>query len=636
MYNIDYEVCAIFISFIIVLLCMTRKNIFNIQFGLFMGMVIALMLSCVFDIYSGVASTKIDEYPVWSIYLSNYLYFIFQSAIAIMFCLYNVQITARVYKKKKLLRILFFVPYFILIISLFINLFTNFVFSVNDKEGYVRENGIWIFYAIGIFYLACSFVFVFAHRRAVSRIRLICVSLFELVMLIHIVIQYIYPKLLIQAFGEALCLLILYIGVERPEDLIDSQLGVYKRMAFVNKAKMCFEENIPFTVISITIDDREYLEKTFGIEVMNNFENALADYLKTVSKKCEIYHTSNYAFYLVTRKMDIEEIKRFTNELCVDCDRNWIIGDLEIPVDTDVCVVQCPGDVNNVNQLFECTEYFANEDHGRESRVIYANEYNSFYGKRRAKIKHAIHRAVRNNAFQVYYQPIFSTECGCINSAEALVRLFDDDLGFISPEEFIPISEEDGSILKIGDFVLETVCKFIKENEITKKGIKYIEVNVSVIECMKQDMAKRVSDKIAKYGLRPGQINLEITETATLNSPEMLGINMNQLVSGGVKFSLDDYGSGYSNINYLIELPFNLIKVDKNIVWSSFKNEKAGIALESSIDMIRRLGFSIVAEGIETQYQADKLASMGCEFLQGYFYSKPLSPEKFLEFLDYE
>ena len=157
---------------------------------------------------------------------------------------------------------------------------------------------------------------------------------------------------------------------------------------------------------------------------------------------------------------------------------------------------------------------------------------------------------------------------------------------------------------------------------------------MSVIECMKHDMAKRVSDKIEKYGLHPGQINLEITETATVNSPQMLDINMRKLVEGGVQFSLDDYGTGYSNINYLINLPFHLIKMDKTIVWSSFKNDKAGIALDSSVKMIRKLGFHIVAEGIENAEQAAKLEDIGCEYLQGYYYSKPLSQNDFLNFLD--
>lgn len=150
---------------------------------------------------------------------------------------------------------------------------------------------------------------------------------------------------------------------------------------------------------------------------------------------------------------------------------------------------------------------------------------------------------------------------------------------------------------------------------------------------MKQNMASRILELIKRYELEPGQINLEITETAAMNSPEIVGVNMINLVDYGVNFSLDDYGSGYSNINYLVELPFNLIKVDKNIVWSSFENERAGIALESSISMIRKLDYKIVVEGVETREQADKLTEMGCEYLQGYYFSKPLPEHEFLMYV---
>ena len=110
--------------------------------------------------------------------------------------------------------------------------------------------------------------------------------------------------------------------------------------------------------------------------------------------------------------------------------------------------------------------------------------------------------------------------------------------------------------------------------------------------------------------------------------------NMQNLVEKGISFSLDDYGSGYSNINYIINLPFHLIKMDKNIVWSAFDNERAGTVLESSVSMIQRLDLKIVAEGVETEEQKDALTRMGCEYLQGYYFSKPLPEKDFLEYLN--
>ncbi|MDE7433418.1 MAG: EAL domain-containing protein, partial [Lachnospiraceae bacterium] len=448
-------------------------------------------------------------------------------------------------------------------------------------------------------------------------------------------VQTMFPYLLVEGFGEALCFLLIYASLEQRSELFDSVLGMYNKKAFVNFVNINMKAERTFSVMSVSINDIEYLEKNFGIECMASLEGLFAEYIKQIRGRFEIYHVSDYVFYIIDAGINRNDrtLADIAAEICHTCEKNWTVGYVEVPVSVDICIMQCPKDVNSLEQIFECTEYISNEKRGRGNRVVNAEDINLFHGRRKSKIKKAIHKAIKNQSFKVFYQPIYSTKKKKVNSAEALVRLFDDDLGFISPEEFIPIAEEDGSILNIGTFVLESVCRLIKEHEIKSKGIEYIEVNVSIIECMKHNMASRVSDMINQYGLEPGQINLEITETAAMNSPEVVGANMTNLVNYGVNFSLDDYGSGYSNINYLVELPFNLIKVDKNIVWLSFENERAGIALESSISMIRKLNYKIVAEGVETEEQAEKLTAMGCEYLQGYYFSKPLPEHEFLMYI---
>lgn len=635
MYNIDFEVCAVFVALIILFLCFTRKDKKDRSFKIFVGMVICLILSSVCDIISAYGSNHIEEYSTTVIWIANYVYFFCRGAIAFLFCIYTIDTTEKIHTRntgKKWIGLC--IPMIVELCFLAINPFTKNLFKVDTVSGYVRTNGIWIIYILSGLYLLLVIIFAFVYRRVIRQNKLLCIELFVIVSFLSVLIQHYYPNILVDGFGQALCLFIMYVVVHKPEALLDGRVGTYNRKAFMEKGRMYFTMKIPFHVISISIEDRDYLEKVFGVETMSNLEIAIAGYLNVRAAKYDIYRVSDYMFFIVIRDAESEEIKNITESIIDECDRSWQVGEVEIPVILNICVVKCLEDVTDINELFTCTSYFAREYQERDKHIVYVSDYEAFKGKRKSKIKNAIGKAIKNKSFQVYYQPIFSTESGQVNSAEALVRLNDDELGFISPEEFIPIAEEDGSIIEIDDFVLEEVCKFIKENDIQKKGIHYIEVNVSVIECMKRDMASRVADKIKKYGLEPGQINIEITETATVNSPQMLGINMNRLVNKGTQFSLDDYGTGYSNINYLIDLPFYLIKIDKNIVWSSFSNEKAGIALDSSIQMIKKLGFHIVAEGVESKEQAEKLTAMGCEYLQGYYYSKPLNKEKFLEYLN--
>lgn len=635
MYNVHYDICAILVLIVELALYYSRKNLRVTQNKIYTCMLYALLVSTICDLISGVVANSAGDYPRELSMVANNLYFISHAALPMLFVLYNIAMTVKSDKYKRWVKAVFFLPYVTIIVLLVVNAFTGIIFTVDKNGQYIRGAGISVTYITAIFYFACVIIYVTKNRRYIETFRVFCTYMFVLFVSIPLVIQALYPKLLVEGFGEAICFLLIYASLEQRTDLVDGVLGMYNKKAFVNSAGYNMKGNIPISIMTVSVDDVEYLEKNFGIECMSGLELAIAEYLKEICIGFELYHVGDYIFYIV----DYEELDKgigmneIAQKIRDTCSKNWTVGDVEIPVNMDICIMRYPEDVNNLEQIFDYTDYIINEGHERGTRILYASEMKSFYGKRKSQIKRAIQKAIQNQSFQVYYQPIYSTKEMRINSAEALIRLFDDELGFISPEEFIPIAEEDGSILKIGGFVLESVCRLMKENDIKSKGIEYIEVNVSVIECMKHNMASKVAGMINRYGLQPEQINLEITETAAMNSPEVVGINMIHLVDYGVNFSLDDYGSGYSNINYLVELPFNLIKVDKNIVWSSFANEKAGIALASSIAMIRRLDFKIVAEGVETKEQAEKLTEMGCDYLQGYYFSKPLPEQEFLAYI---
>ena len=243
-------------------------------------------------------------------------------------------------------------------------------------------------------------------------------------------------------------------------------------------------------------------------------------------------------------------------------------------------------------------------------------------------------KAVREKAFNVVYQPIWSSEARRFASAEALVRLQDcGELGFISPEIFIPMADHQGMIDEIGSIVFEKVCSFAAENRLWEKGINYIEVNLSGMQSVDPGLPAQLSAVMQKYGIDPKFINLEITETASIDGGELLDANMRSLRSLGCHFSMDDFGTGYSNLAQMARVQFELVKLDKSLIWPAFGEnpEEPMVILESCITMILQLGAHIVAEGVETEEQAEFLSQHGVSYLQGYFYSKPIPGEAFLE-----
>ncbi len=257
----------------------------------------------------------------------------------------------------------------------------------------------------------------------------------------------------------------------------------------------------------------------------------------------------------------------------------------------------------------------------------------NFRRSRELEVERAISRALKHGGFSVCYQPIYSIKKDRFESAEALIRLYDKKLGYISPDEFIPIAEKNGTILQIGLYVFDEVCRFIKKQNLQTYGIDYVEINLSVVQCMQRELSKQLVRIMKYYQVRSEQINLEITESAVVEEPERLKENMRILCEEGIQFSLDDYGSGYSNMNAVVSLPLSYVKLDRSIVWSAFENSRAYIAMTSSIEMFKKMNLKVIAEGIETIEQSRRLSELGCDYLQGYYYSKPLPEGEFLQYL---
>ena len=218
-------------------------------------------------------------------------------------------------------------------------------------------------------------------------------------------------------------------------------------------------------------------------------------------------------------------------------------------------------------------------------------------------------------------------------AAEALIRLFDPEYGYIHPEPMIAIAEREGYILRIGEIVFTEVCRFYSENKLDKLGIEYIEVNLSAVQCMQKHLAEQFIDIMNKYKLGPERINFEITESSAMINDAEVSRNIERFEKKGVSLSLDDYGTGYSNISYLYNLPFVIMKVDKSILWSSEKNVKADIILKNTFRMANRLNMKVVMEGVETEDQIRKLLALNCDYFQGYYFSKPIEGGKFIEYI---
>jgi EAL domain-containing protein (putative c-di-GMP-specific phosphodiesterase class I) len=238
---------------------------------------------------------------------------------------------------------------------------------------------------------------------------------------------------------------------------------------------------------------------------------------------------------------------------------------------------------------------------------------------------------LESEQFQVWFQPIYSINGKKFEYMEALSRLKNTELGDIPPQEFVQVAESRGLIELLGFVAFEKVCKFISDNRDT---VNAVSINFSVYQMMNPNVVKNVLDTIERFSLSPSNIVMEITESIFIDNYELVMKHMMELAQAGVKFYLDDFGTGYSNLMSIFNLKFEIIKIDKSILWNADDNIAGDIILENTVNTIKQMDRRIVCEGVETSEQRDKLTRMGVDYCQGYLFSRPVTDEEFLTYVE--
>lgn len=519
------------------------------------------------------------------------------------------------------------------------SVFAPIEYVVDEHGAYSTGLMVYILYGSIVVYVLATCVLLFRKNNTVSkesnanyaRAR-ITVAVGLGIWIVVALIQFITKYVLISSIGNSLMLLYIYLNFENPKRYADDETDTLNRQAFHIMVPEMLARRRTFWLVNFTVDDNDQISRSMGYDAMKVILRTAADRLRTVVPRSGFFHSrSNTLSVFVSDRDQLDALLKRAGT--ADFQVPWNNGTFKPQY--HITIMECPKYGGTSDEIYDTMGYvMEHHRHHEKGHVLWVDEEtirNRDYSK---QVLAVLTKAVQEKAFDVVYQPIWSTQENRFASAEALVRLQDcGDLGFISPEIFIPMAEQHGMIGKIGSIVFEKVCSFASENRLWEKGVNYIEVNLSGMQSVDPALPAQLMSVMHKYGIQPKFINLEITETASIDGGEMLDVNMKRLRSLGCHFSMDDFGTGYSNLAKMAKVHFELVKLDKSLIWPAFgeKPEEPMVILNSCIAMILQLGAHIVAEGVETQEQADFLTEQGVNYLQGYYYSKPISGDTFLE-----
>ncbi|MDP3837760.1 MAG: EAL domain-containing protein, partial [Methylococcales bacterium] len=295
------------------------------------------------------------------------------------------------------------------------------------------------------------------------------------------------------------------------------------------------------------------------------------------------------------------------------------------------CVYPNDGlDFDVLLQRADTTMYEAKND-GRNNCKFFTEEMN-FNVQHYLRLKNDMRNALKNEEFYIEYQPQFNLVSRAIIGAEALVRWHHPELGIISPSDFIPIAEESGLIIDIGHFVIRQAC-YQAKRWVDQGHRLHIAVNVSYVQFVRNNLLKLVKDTLDETGLEAQYLELELTESTLVSDPENVLSVVQLLRNMGVFLSIDDFGTGYSSLSYLKRFSVHKLKIDQSFVRDLLVDKDDAIIVSAIINLAKSLEIECIAEGVETEAQANKLQEMGCQQIQGYWLGRPLSVVQMNELL---
>ena len=304
-------------------------------------------------------------------------------------------------------------------------------------------------------------------------------------------------------------------------------------------------------------------------------------------------------------------------------------AEINISVSAGVC--EYPGGGEDAFEIIKNSEivlYFSKQKE-KGSICFYNDEILKNY-RDEIILEQKLNEAIENEALEVYFQPLYDLSTGKMRGAEALIRWLDEnERPLFSPAQFIPLAEKNGSIIDIGNFVFKQVFKSIREWSVKYRAEYTISINVSAKQIEKVDFVDNLQKLMDLYEVDPSLIELEITESVFINNFQSVMETLNLLSQIGVKVSLDDFGTGFSSLNYLRELPINTLKIDKSFIDDICIDDRTLHITSSVIDMVKKLELETIAEGVEEKEQLELLKRIGCDTIQGFLLSKPIKKSEY-------
>ena len=627
MWNYSY----IFPSFLILIVfasyCLYIPRI-NIGMNrVYLQLILVEGIVMIMDIISSMADERYADFTVGQLYFLNDLYFITFFIRSYLFYVLTSYILKAHHFFQNKLQLLSIIPVVIALVITVSGRFTNLIYAITE-EGY-RAGPLYdyvVYSCIG-FYVCISLVMVIIRRKnLLNKTDFAGAIGYNMTLALGIVLRKTFPTLLLLDTFCLIALIIIYLSFTNPDFFYNLRYSAFNTNAlryYVDEIRSYKDHRY----IAFGIHNYTEMRGVYGAVEMDKALNLIGQYLRNTFKDLISFYHREGRFILVGAG-DIDS-SRIIGDINRRFKEPWILKETEMYFELDFVQTAKEMTIESPEKRLDAVlAVLRDKAKPVPGAVYYVQDAEIEQNEREMYIRKTLKWVTENELTEVYLQPIVRADTRKIVGAEALARIKDKDGNRIMPGEFIPVAEQNGAINQMGEQVLKKTCKYIKDNDIEKMGITWINVNLSPMQFMNYGLAEKYNSIVEESGIDVGLIHLEITEEAMVD--QMVLFRQIQIMKeSGFKFVLDDYGKGYSNLDRLKKIPFINVKIDMAIV-RDYCNSPDSL-LPSMVQTFKHMGFTLTAEGIETKEMADEMQRIGCDYLQGYLFSPPVPVEEFEE-----
>ncbi len=637
-YNLAAEYASLVIIIVAIIGFLHHQSKGTTRYGALKWMQYATLVSILVTIGSLTTADFYMDYPIWLVDVLKYLYFLTSPLAAPIALFYGITLTYHKTYRVKFIRknVWAWLPYVIYCIVILTNGIHRKIFTISPTEGYIRGDWFRITYVIALLYFGLVICFTIKNFKTPQRNSHLIICLNLLIASLIFCTQLLYPPLQLSGLASVVGVLIIQFYVQNVSQSSDSLTELYNRASLTAQmAKLC-KAQTPYMLFVFSIRNFKGINERNGLKFGDALLEKIAARLRETLKNRQVFRYSGDEFAVLWPGGEINALLK----------PELIFNELSLPYEIDggsITVDFVYTGVNHPEFGTKSEELISAIDYSLSIIKKGVGNTNFFYNisiceqmKRRNYVIERIKQALETDGFEAYYQPIYSVKDSDFTMAEALIRFRPEQGDFISPGEFIPIAEDTGLIFKITKTMLNLVCADYQKLLAAHGNIKLrsVSVNFPYVLFMRKGSAEEVYKTVLGYGLTPDMIKIELTERTFATDIENTLEIMHEFIDRGFVLELDDFGVEYSNFSMFFNVPIRIIKFDRSLVVSSTENKERRAFFIKFLSAVKALDkdIEVVMEGVETQDIKEFLVECGCDYIQGFVFSKPLRFNDCVEF----